>query len=474
MRRKHLKSLFVVGSLVAVTCIAMRYSGLDSTVNGGVTPIINGKSGVVTLSGNLTQDKILYGADGNVALALTLSADEVFNSNEEDAGHVDMVIVLDRSGSMEREKLGYARQAVLDLLGGLTSKDRFAIVTYSDGVRRESALLPVTADNRERMKSIINKIRPGGGTNLGAGLQEGMNVLLAARKNGNIGKVILISDGLANQGITDPASLGNMASIAAEKEFGVSTVGVGADFNEQLMTTLADRGTGNYYYLENPDTFASVFEKEFQNARSVAASSVEIRIPLARGVSIVDAAGYPIDIKDSQAVFHPGDLLSGQARKLFVTLRVPTNKEGTFEVSGITARYLHKGKHYTVTLPEPFQIACVKEKKEVFASIKKEEWEEKVLDDELNRLKGEVALDIKNGAEEEAMKKIDNYYNEQQAVNSEVQSGKVAESLDKDLGDLRKKVRETFTGSSSEVRQKQKYNSKAMQFEGYVGRRNSK
>ena len=467
MKKNYVRPLFLVGCLIAVTCVAMAYSSSETRP----IPAASVKAGVVALSGQLTKDKVLRGGDGNVALSLTMSADEILDGDEKDVPNVDLVIVLDRSGSMQGRKIEYAKQAILNLLSNSSAGDRFALVSYSNGVRRHSNLLKATPTNRMLLTAAVHGISAGGGTNLGAGLQEGINVLLSAKKNGNLGKVVLVSDGLANQGTTDPTALGNMASIAVHKEFAVSTAGVGNDFNEHLMTTIANRGTGNYYYLENPDTFAAVFQKEFHNTRTAVATSTEVRIPLTDGISLVDVAGYPIEIKDNHAIFHPGDLLSGQSRKLFLKLRVPTKEEGTFEVKGISVRYHHRGRPHAVTLSEPFQIACVKDQREVFASIDKSEWEEKVLRDDFNRLREEVAAEVKQGNEKGALDRISRYYDEQQSVNSVIGSSRVADNLERDLEGLRGVVKETFQGEPSEVTQKQKKNAKALQYDGYVGRR---
>ena len=142
-------------------------------------------------------------------------------------------------------------------------------------------------------------------------------------------KVILISDGLANHGITSPAELGAMAASASEYNLAVSTVGVGYDFNEVLMTTIADHGAGNYYFLENPQDFASVFEKEFETTRNVAAGGVEVRIPLRDGLQLVGAGGFPIKMEGNVAVIRPGNILAGQQRKIFLTYHVPTEQERT-------------------------------------------------------------------------------------------------------------------------------------------------
>jgi Ca-activated chloride channel family protein len=110
----------------------------------------------------------------------------------------------------------------------------------------------------------------------------------------------------------------------------------------------------------------------------------------------------------------------------------------------------------------------------VFAAIDKSEWEEKVLRDDYNRLREEVAVDIKQGNEKGAFDRINQYYDKQQSVNSVVRSSQVADNLEKDLDDLRGFVKETFKGKPEEVVHKQKKNAKALQYEGYAGRRSSK
>ena len=477
MKPTRLKSFVLIIVLIAATGAAMAYSagvgkswlsGLMTRPGARILPV---GSGPVTLNGRLVQDKVLQGSDGRVHLALTLLADDRFDPQSSEARNVDMVIVLDRSGSMKGRKISDARQAVLHLISGLTAKDRFALVSYSDGVQQISDLNYVTADHGKQLKIRVGGIRAGGGTNLGAGLQTGINVMLSAPDIGNARKLILISDGLANKGITDSTRLGQMAGVAVEKEFAVSTVGVGNDFNEQLMTTIADRGAGNYYYLENPPAFAEVFQKEFFYTRATVATNVSISFPLASGISIVDAAGYPVTLQKNQAVFFPGDLRAGQTRKLFLTLQVPTGETGNFELGRIKARYRFNGRTMETELQGFYKIACVKDQREVQASIDKTSWTEKVIREDYNRLKQEVAADIKAGKKQKALGRIHSYYREQESINAAVGSAEVTQNLDRDLKDLRQRVEDTFEGSPSAVSRKQKSNSKILQYEGYKGRR---
>ena len=118
-----------------------------------------------------------------------------------------------------------------------------------------------------------------------------------------------------------------------------------------------------------------------------------------------------------------------------------------------------------------FEIACVENPKEVQASIDKMAWTEKVVQEDYNRLKQAVAADIKAGKKQKALQRIQSYFLEQEAINEVVKSEKVARNLDRDLKDLQQTVEETFTGAPSAVAEKQKSNSKLLQYEGYRGRR---
>ena len=476
MKKHHLRPFLLIILLIIATGAAMAYSSAKSK------PLFSNripstphryptKSGIVDISGHLVQNKVLQGSDGTIHLSLTLRADEVFDHDTADGRNVDMVIVMDRSGSMQGQKIEDARHAILNLLSALSEKDRFALIAYSDGVRKYSDLLNVSAPNRKYLESVISGIRAGGGTNLGAGLQEGINTLLSAAQSGNVAKAILISDGLANKGITSPQELGNIAAIAVEKEFALSTVGVGADFNEYLMTAIADKGAGVYYYLENPSSFAEVFQQELYHTQATVATGVSVQIPLKDGVDLVHAAGYPIRIQNDNAVFYPGDLRSGQTRNLFLTLRVPSDKEREFEIGRIKVIYTHELRLHETALETSCKIACVKNRREVFSSIDKTSWTRKVIQEDFNKLKQEVARDIKSGKKQSALDRIQQYYREQESINTAVGSATVTENLDKDLTELRNVVEDTFQGAPAAVYEKQKSNSKALQYEGYSGRR---
>ncbi len=469
-RKQVIGSALWIGGLIALTCAAMAYSGASDGPQSS-QGVIAATGGPVTVSGRLTQDKVIIGGDGRFSLALTLAAERNPDAVADDPKPVDMVIVIDRSGSMAGEKLDHARSAIEGVVAGMSGADRCALVSYSDNVRVDAPLTPADAAGRELITSAVSTIRAGGATNLGAGLETGLRVLRGASRAGAAGRMILISDGLANRGITDPGALGRMAAAATEADFAISTAGVGDDFNEVLLTAVADRGTGTYHYIENPAAFAAVFKEELHFSRAVVASAVAVRVDLGDGVTLEEAAGYPIRLEGNEAVFHPGDLKAGDRRRLFLSFRVPTERSGQFTVDGVRVTYRTGDRDHTVALTDAFTVACVADERAVFSSIDPGAWSRKVVQDDFNRLKDRVAGFLREGDRDQAVRHIEEYEATQRAVNAEVRSEAVDENLKQDVKALRDVVRESFDASPPESSRLRKQNAKALQYDGYKGRR---
>jgi hypothetical protein len=173
-----------------------------------------------------------------------------------------------------------------------------------------------------------------------------------------------------------------------------------------ISTKSADHGAGRYYFLEDPRTFAQVFDKELQATRTVAASGLEIRIPQAEGVHLVNAGGYPITTQDNVAVIRPGDLLSGQKRSLYMTFQVPTDKERSFHLGAFKARFMDNGVPRRLTHGAELSLACLDDQKAVMASIDKAGWGEQVVREDYSQLMEAVAEAIREGQKQQALTRL--------------------------------------------------------------------
>ncbi len=252
---------------------------------------------------------------------------------------VNLVLVIDRSGSMsDRCKIDYAKGAAKEIIERLGSNDRLSIVAYSTEVE---VLYPMQfLRNKERAISAVNSLYPTDSTNLSGGLITGINQLDSVRKSGYINRVILLSDGLANKGITNIGELSRVSSRASEKNIQITTMGLGLDFDENLMMSLAQHGAGNYYFIESPSQLASSFQREFgQLSRTIAKAPV-ITITLEPGVSLQELYGYTYSTTpDGKIRIKLGDMFAGQQRDILIKLRVPAEKIGERELIKISLNY---------------------------------------------------------------------------------------------------------------------------------------
>src|SRR5262249_20398951 len=149
-------------------------------------------------------------------------------------------------------------------------------------------------------------------TNIHDGLTLGRDEVLRGLGQGTVNRVILLSDGNANVGITDVPSLSRVASDASERGVRITTVGLGLDCNEDLMEQVADHGRGQYSCGRAASGRDAVFAGELKAIQGTVAPAAELRLePACAGVEIAEIYGYPTR-RDGRAVVVPlADLAGG-------------------------------------------------------------------------------------------------------------------------------------------------------------------
>jgi Ca-activated chloride channel homolog len=466
-------TLIIIG-LIGITAVAMTLAASMNAAPLSKVIKLSPKEPVLSGDVRLIQPKVLKDGDGSVALEVTLTSDSLNLSDQKLKRPVDLTVVIDRSGSMQGEKINYALNAMQQLLGDLGETDRLALVSYSDGATVHCGLTPMTKENRRRMAATIAGVTIGGGTNLGAGLIAGLNLIPPDQDRLSVRHLLVISDGLVNQGLTDPSGLGQIVAKMGSRGISVGTVGVGSDFNEQLMAFLADRGQGRYYYLENPTAFAGMFKEAYRNLRKIAATDVRLHINTAPKVRLVDAGGYLVEQNDGDWQIRPGNIKAGDSRTLYLTFSVPTHRIGTVSLGQMGLSYLHNGYPYHIKIGPELTLACVENPKDVWASIEKERWTQKVLKNDYNQLKRDVAQDIAQGDKNRAIERMESYRDRQTKLNAVIGSEAVDANLKDELKDLSEQVNESFAGTPEQARLKQKNVSKSLHYDGYKGQRSVK
>ena len=361
----------------------------------------------LSFGGRLDRGAVHVGGDGLIHLEL-IATGAKFSDRAMLRRPTDVVVVLDRSGSMGGAPMVHAIAAIRELIGQLGESDRFALVTYSNGAQLAIPLEIARSEARERWTARLGSIAAGGGTNMAAGLDRAHSLVSNTREAGRIARIILLSDGHANQGDATPEGLARRSGRAVTGEYVLSTVGVGEGFDERLMSRLADAGTGNFYYVPNIGALAGIFADEFESARETVASALEIHIDTPAGVEVLDAAGYPIDMRSGYVIVRPGALFSGQRRSFWVTLRVPAQNPGKTVLGGVRLRYrTPDGDQHEARLAAFPAIAAVVDQTRFVASLDAEAVETHHVEETLNRLRQSVSSLVSRGHYAAARRELD-------------------------------------------------------------------
>ncbi len=197
--------------------------------------------------------------------------------------HMDVRLVLDRSGSMRGEKWQQAIAAAHALIDKLEPNDRFGLITYSDDARLDHA--PRAVGNGRAAHANLNRLVPGGGTNISAALEMADEHAPRARSNQTVGLTILISDGRATMGMLNAQELGAISRRSFDRAGVLTTaVGLGTDFDESTMLSIAREGSGSYHFVRRAADISDILQDELDERIQAVAQGLRVRIELGDGV----------------------------------------------------------------------------------------------------------------------------------------------------------------------------------------------
>ncbi len=253
---------------------------------------------------------------------------------EKERSPLNISLVLDRSGSMSSEsKLEKAKEAALLVLNNLNQDDQLSIVTYDDEVNLVKASGQV--EYKTALENKVRQIQSGGSTNLSGGMLEGYNQVKSTQTEKAVNRVLLLSDGLANQGITD---LIELQKIVRQKfdldKVAISTFGIGSDFHEDLMTNLAEYGRGNYYFIDSPDQIPNIFKDELTGLLSVVAQNATLKLNFpSNQLELEKVFGYEASINGNEINIPFNDVFAEEEKVVLIKFRLKAGVSETLNFS---------------------------------------------------------------------------------------------------------------------------------------------
>jgi len=249
---------------------------------------------------------------------------------------VNLSLVLDKSGSMQGKKIQNLREAAKLVVDRLGPQDTISIVAFSDRKYLIASSQPVT--DKERLKKEIDRIRDGGGTAISGGMGQGLFELEKMPGADRLSRMLLLTDG---QTFGDEDQCKKLARKANAEGIVVNALGLGDDWNEDLLDDIAEASGGVADFIDSPDKIVTFFEQAIQSMQDTVVQNAQMVLRLADGITprqvwqvlpMISNLGYrPLSDRDVQVTL--GELEKGQQRSLLVELLVGPRPAGRYRVA---------------------------------------------------------------------------------------------------------------------------------------------
>lgn len=254
---------------------------------------------------------------------------------------LDVVAVIDRSGSMAGAPLAAVKDAVKQLIRFAGQNDRISVVVFDDEV--ETVLELKHHDDVEAAIKAISRVRSGGSTNLSGGWLKAMQILVEHGRPDAIRRIIVLTDGHANVGLTSSEEFAPHVSTARAGGITTSCIGFADGYDENFLAAVADAGSGNDYWCAGSDQAARVFTQEFEGLASVASQNLEVTVSGTDAVRKIKVRhDFPtVDVDDRTKRVTMGDVYGGETRRLLVTFKVkPTDVLAPLDLGRIAVSWV--------------------------------------------------------------------------------------------------------------------------------------
>jgi Ca-activated chloride channel family protein len=275
------------------------------------------------------REKIWYRGDSVRYLVVTVT-DTVGERPQAPVG-LNIALVVDASGSMAGEPLGFAVTAAQRMIGALSEEDRLSVVAFNSDVTDYVTAQPMTSAGRARALDLLRTIRANGCTNLSAGWLHGAELVAQGMESGRTSqhRVIILSDGHANEGIVDPAALAMHAEQLGLRRLFSSSVGIGDNYNSETLEAIAVHGGGTHHRAARPHEIVEVVTAELEDIRLTTAENITVTIQHAPGVRLRCLNEFPLGHEDDRYTCNLGSLAAGASRTAIFSIRFPAGDVGT-------------------------------------------------------------------------------------------------------------------------------------------------
>ncbi|MBW4575050.1 MAG: VWA domain-containing protein [Aphanothece sp. CMT-3BRIN-NPC111] len=286
----------------------------------------------------LSHSPIAAASSSTVDLIISFQAEEE-TRNQAPRRALNLSLVIDRSGSMAGTSLRQAIQAAQNIVERLTPEDYLSVVIYDD--TPQTIIQHQLVQDKAAIRQALGKVQAGGCTNLSGGWLMGCDRVKSQQATERINRILLLTDGQANVGITDPQVLINTARQQAEQGIITTTLGFGTYFNEDLLIGMANAAGGNFYFIQSPDDASDVFRIELESLKSVVAQNLTVTFQPDESVQIAGILNnYRSQTIGNNIEVFVGDVYEVEPKNLVLELSItPKTNVGTANIATVSYKY---------------------------------------------------------------------------------------------------------------------------------------
>jgi Ca-activated chloride channel homolog len=247
---------------------------------------------------------------------------------------LNLALVIDKSGSMaDADKMSRVKAALLTFVSQLRETDTLSITVFDS--EAQVLMSARQLGDREAVRQLIRGIEPGSSTNLHAGLMLGYREALRSYNREATNRVILLTDGIANRGVTDPTQIARESLAFNDKGIDLSTIGVGLDLNKDLLHQLAKSGRGLFHFVADAQDIEKVFLKEAQSLVSPVAGDPNVEIEYDSGLELAQLYGYEPQMRKGSIALKLDNMNQGLTEVVLLRFRLarPTQAKERFRVN---------------------------------------------------------------------------------------------------------------------------------------------
>ncbi len=300
-------------------------------------------SGEVSLTCQVGRERVTATGGTQVAYVLVEARPSAAVAGASARMPLNLSLVLDHSGSMKGAKLAAVKEAVKLVIKNMDPRDIVSVVVFDDNVRVVVPAQP--ASDKMALGAAVDAIKDGGGTAMSLGMNVGLTELRKNATPGSVNRMILLTDGVT---YGDADRCRRIADDAGAAGIGIYPLGIGADWDEDLLDNIGQRSSGvPADFIRRPEDALAIFQRLFQSAASVSVRGAQLTVRLPAGVTLKRAVRVlPLiteqpqqALADRQAVLPLGDIERNTPQAVLYELMVEPKPVGTFRVAQAELSY---------------------------------------------------------------------------------------------------------------------------------------